>query len=178
MRRATSAFWLLFALALVIYLVMVAWSLPRIAADAGGLRAFDLRPAGYSHEEASAFLSALSPEGTRFYLDVQHRLDLAYPGLLAATLFFATLLLAPKQWGWLRWLLASAAVPGAIFDYLENGAVTAMLLAGPAGLSPELVETASFYTRLKSLFSTLSMTIVLVLLCIWAWRRRAGAGSG
>lgn len=178
MRRATRPFWLLFALTLAIYLVMVGWSLPKIAADAGGLVAFDLRPAGYSHEEARAFLTMLSAEGTDFYLDVQHRLDLAYPALLAATLFFAVLLLTPARWGWLRWLLALVAVPAAVFDYLENGAVASMLEAGAGGLTAEMVEAASFYTRLKSLFGALSMTIVLVLLGIWTWRRYAGARSG
>ncbi len=82
-------FWIMFAVMLGVYLVMVLWSLPLLMADAGGLPAFDLRPAGYSHDEAQAFLAALSPEGRAFYLDVQQWLDTAYPALLGVVLVMA-----------------------------------------------------------------------------------------
>ena len=72
-RRAVMA---LFAATIGLYLVMLLWSLPKIAAEAGGLTPFDMRPGGYSLAEARAFLAALSPEGTAFYLGVQHRLDM------------------------------------------------------------------------------------------------------
>jgi len=39
-------FWMIFAVMMGVYLVMVLWSLPLIMADAGGLPAFDLRPTG------------------------------------------------------------------------------------------------------------------------------------
>ena len=41
---------------------------------------FDMRPTGYTFVEAHAFLIALPPEGTTFYLNVQEKLDVAYPG--------------------------------------------------------------------------------------------------
>ncbi len=101
------AFWLLFAATLGVYATMLGWTLPAISAAAGGLPAFDMRPGGYSFDEAKAFLAALSPEGKALYLDVQHKLDTAYPGLLAATLFFAIARWRRKSWGIWRWLLAA-----------------------------------------------------------------------
>ena len=98
-------FWLVFAAMLGNYLAMILWSIPRISAEAGGLAIFDMRPAGYSFEEAKTFLAALSPDGARFYVQVQHRLDSAYPALLAVTLGWAIIRLAPASWGVWRWLI-------------------------------------------------------------------------
>ena len=164
MRPGRLAFWLLFLVTVAVYGAMVAWTLPTIAADAGGLIPFDLQPTGYGYDGALAFVGALSPTGVAFYLEVQHSLDLVYPALLAATLFFAIAALAKSRTGRWRWLLAATALPGALFDWLENSAVATMLAAGPDGLTPEMVTTASRWTVLKSGFTTLAMAVVVVLI--------------
>ena len=164
------AFWALFAVTAAVYLVIVLWSLPKISAAAGGAAPFDMQPFGYSFDEAKTFLAALTPEGSEFYLNVQHRLDAAYPALLAATLFFAIRALAPGV-GFVPTLPALIALPGAIFDYLENASVTAMLNAGAAGLTPELIARASRWTLLKSIFTTIAMLLLLALLGRALWFR-------
>ena len=166
-----GAFWLLCAATLVVYAAMLVWSLPTVSAAAGGLRSFDLRPGGYSFGEAQAFLTALTPDGKAFYLNVQQRLDLAFPALEAATLFFAILMLTPARWGIWRQILPLTAIPGAVFDYLENHAVASMLAAGPDGLTPEMVTAASRWTVFKSQSITVAMVIVLALLLLWAGQR-------
>jgi len=164
MKAASVGFWILFVVTLVVYGVMVLWSLPRIAGAAGGLAPFDMRPTGYGFDEAKAFLAALSPDGSVFYLGVQEKLDSVYPALLAATLFFAIAALAPARLGIWRWVLALIAVPGAVFDYLENAAVSAMLAAGADGLTPAIVASADRWTVLKSAFTAVAMvTLVLFL---------------
>jgi len=172
------AFWLLFAATLAVYAAMLAWTLPEITAAAGGLAPFDLRPSGYSFGEAKAFLAALSPEGKTLYLGAQHTLDAAYPGLLAATLYFAIAALAPAGWGRWRWAAALVAVPGALFDYLENGAVTVMLNAGADGLTPDVVATADRWSVYKSWATTFAMSLFLVLLAASAWRLMAAKLRG
>ncbi len=172
------AFWLLFAATLAVYATMLAWTLPAISAAAGGLAPFDMRPSGYSFDEAKAFLTALSPEGKALYLTVQHKLDAAYPGLLAATLFFAIAALIPKAWGRWRWLIALIAIPGALCDYLENAAVSVMLTAGADGLTPDMAATADRWTTGKSWATTVAMTVLLVLLVAWAWRMLAAKRRG
>jgi hypothetical protein len=167
------AFWFLFAVTLAVYVTMLVWTLPAISAAAGGLAPFDMRPSGYSFDEAKAFLAALSPEGKARYLNVQHELDAAYPGLLAATLFFAIAALAPKRWGPWRWVLALTAIPGALFDYLENAAVTVMLTAGVDGLTPDMAATADRWTTFKSWTTSIAMTVLLVLLLVAGWRMLA-----
>jgi len=168
---ARGLFWLVFAATLGVYLVMLVWTLPAITAAAGGLVPFDLRPTGYTADEARAFLAALTPEGAALYRNVQQRLDIAYPALLAATLVMAILLLSPAGLGRWRWLLAATALPGMVFDYLENASVAAMLDGGAAALTPELAAAASRWTVLKSAFSALAFTVLLVLLALWLLRR-------
>ncbi len=77
--RLHVAFRVVFALTVVDYLVMVLWSLPQLRA--AGLVPFDLRLCGYSPVEARAYLEALGPDQRAFYVGVQHRLDLVFPGL-------------------------------------------------------------------------------------------------
>ena len=172
------AYWLLFVATFAVYAVMVGWTLPAISAAAGGLVPFDLRPSGYTFDAAKAFLAALSPDGKALYLGTQHRLDAAYPALLAATLYFAIAALAPPAWRRWRWLAALVAVPGALFDYLENAAVTVMLNAGADGLTPDMVTTADRWTVYKSWASTFALSLVLVLLANWGWRRLTAKRRG
>jgi hypothetical protein len=129
-------FWAVVATTLAVYAVMLTWSIPAISDAAGGRAMFDMLPAGYSYDEARAFLTALSPEGADFYLRVQHRLDLFYPALLAIASGWAMVRLAPR-WRW-RLALLLVPVPGMVFDYLENCAVAVMLAAGEDGLTPEM----------------------------------------
>ncbi len=171
MKPGSVAFWILFAVTVIVYGVMVLWSLPRIAAAAGGLAAFDMRPTGYTFDEAKAFLAALSPEGAAFYLGVQEKLDSVYPALLGATLFFAIAALAPARLGIWRWVLALIAIPGAVFDYLENAAVSVMLTVGVDGLTPAAVEAADRWTVLKSAFTAVAMVTLVLLLVARLVRR-------
>jgi len=168
-------YWVIFALTMAVYLTMVLWSLPRIAMMAGGITPFDMRPTGYSFDQAKAFLTALSPEGASFYLNVQHLLDAAYPAMLAVVLAVGALGLAARRARWLGILAGLAASLGAAFDYLENGAVRMMLLSDPDAISDQLAHQASQWTVLKSACTTVAMSLVLVLI-IWSlvqkWQRR------
>jgi hypothetical protein len=159
-------FWALAGATFAVYATMIAWSLPTITAQAGGLMPFDLRPGGYNYDEAVQFLTALSADGVQFYRDVQHRLDMAFPALIALTLFFALWSLLPRRLGIWGALAASPALAIAVFDYLENQGVARMLTAGPEAVTPSMVAEASTWTLLKSTVTTVVMTAVLLLL-LW-----------
>ena len=163
--------WFVIAAVLAVYLVMVVWSLPKIAAMADGLPAFDMRPLGYTLAEARSFLAALSPEGRAFYTGVQHRLDLVFPGLLALMFLFLFRRLAP---GWPGQALSLIALAGAAFDWAENAAVAGLLAREP---TDETLVLASRLTLLKSACTTLAMTTLLILLAragLRRWRRTTG----
>jgi hypothetical protein len=174
MKLLSRLAWLTFGAMLAIYGVMVMITLPRIAAEAGGLLPFDLRPLGYSVDEAKAFLAALSQTGKDIYQSIQHRLDIVYPLLLTVTLFLAIVLTAPPSWPRARWIAAAVALPSLFFDWLENAAVRRMLEATPDTLPAELAETASRWTVLKSATGAIAMTLALLLVIGWLYRRIAG----
>jgi hypothetical protein len=169
--KSSIPFWTLVAATLCVYAAMIFWSIPSITREADGLAIFDMRPGGYTFDEAKAFLAALSDDGRRFYGDVQQRLDIAYPALLAITLGWSILRLAPHSWGLFRYILAATAIPGMMFDYWENADVAAMLAAGPDEITPETVAAASLHSQIKAGASTVAMTILLALLVWWAFRR-------
>lgn len=165
-------FWAVILATGVVYLAMLLWSLPAIARMAGGILPFDMRPMGYSAEEARDFLSALSTEGRAFYRDVQHWLDLAFPGLFALSLILGFLKLAPRP---LALVLSAVAIASAGFDWAENVAV-AGLLATPDP-TDAAIAAASRMTVLKSGCVTVALTAMLLLggLALWQrWRAKGG----
>ncbi|MCK0172315.1 hypothetical protein MWU53_14725 [Aliiroseovarius sp. S1123] len=167
----TRAFWVVFAAMVLVYCAMVLWSLPIIMSDANGLMPFDLRPSGYTTEEARAFLSALSESGRAHYLGVQHKLDTLYPGLMALSLILAYLLLFPTKWAAGFSVLAGLA---AVFDWSENSAVADLLRLGAEGIDEEVVSAAAQFTMLKSGFVAVALTILLVGVAGMMWRRWKG----
>lgn len=164
-----AAFWISFAGAAGVYLTMVLWSLPFVSDAAGGLAPFDMRPLGYSGEQARAFLAALSDEGRVFYIDVQHKLDILYPALLGLALVLGFQLLFPRPWAT---VFSVIALVGVAADYLENYLVTVMLTSGEP-VADKLVSLASFWTVSKSLSATISF-LVLLLGFGWMVLRRWG----
>tara|TARA_B100001778_G_C18588970_1_gene631252 strand:- start:1176 stop:1376 length:201 start_codon:yes stop_codon:yes gene_type:complete len=62
-----------------------------------------------------------------------------------------------------------------VFDYLENAAVRAMLVACPSALQPEQVETASRMTTAKSVFDSAAYGLLLLFLILSAVRRLRSA---
>ena len=143
----------------VLYMVMLIWTLPHLTAMAGGLVPFDLRPMGYSPNDARAFLGALGPDGAAYYLGVQQRLDTVFPALLALVLVISFRKLAPRKLGL---TLGGLAVLAAAFDYAENLAVRSMLQAGV--VTDAMAQRASAMTIAKSTCATVAISALLILL--------------
>jgi hypothetical protein len=164
-------FWASLLMGGALYAVMIVWSLPFVQMQAGGLVPFDLRPGGYTAEEARVFVERLSADGKSFYLNVQHRLDFFYPILLAVTLGTGMVLLAPPRWHARRWYFLALAAPGMFFDLAENHYVATMLRAPNGTFDLPAAESASAATLAKSVTTTVAMIAFLALLGAWVWRR-------
>lgn len=149
MKDATPGYWALVAATLCVGVAMLVWSFPVVTADAGGLPPFDLRPLGYEHAEAVAFLSALGEAGLAQYAGAQHMLDAIFPPLLFATLAIALWHLSRDLSRPTRIALVVVAAIGMVADGFENVAVREMLAAGPGGVTPDMVARASFLTVVK-----------------------------
>ena len=136
-----------------------------------GVRAFDMRPTGYSHADALALISALGEEGRRVYLAMQIPLDTVYPALLAISSAGTLYWLSQSFGSTARWYRAVAAVAylAAIADYAENVLIVWMLNAG-LGVLEAPVTAASLASVSKSLFSTIVFTTLLIALAELAIR--------
>lgn len=176
MRPRIVAFWCLLAVTIGVYATMLVWTLPAISAAAGGLTPFDMQPGGYDLPAAQGFLAALTEDGRALYLGAQHRLDAAYPALLAATLIWS--LAWAFRWApaWARIALAIPPVIGAAADYLENARVSGLLLA--EAVTADQVAAASQATIVKSSATTVAMLCLLAGLGLVAIRRLLGRRAG
>jgi hypothetical protein len=178
MIKTKTVFWATVAIALSLYITMLAWSLPILTKAADGLVAFDLRPGGYSFAEAKHYLETLSDDGNFFYRGVQHKLDTFFPAFEGIAVGWAVFLLAPAGWKNGRFVLLLPALAGTVFDYLENASVAVMLKAGATGLTQKMVTTASMFSQLKALFVTIAMVLLVALIVRWFWKRRKHQTTG
>lgn len=156
--------------ATAIYLLMILITLAHIEA-LSGLRPFDMRPGGYSPDQAKSLLNALGAIGRNFYLTRQLPLDLAYPALMAWTLVSL-----------LRWFESRGAgqrfvqigiwlsIGAAISDYLENAGICLMILSWP-NLSDSIVRASSFASIVKSGLTSAAVLTVLLSFVIWSFGR-------
>ena len=163
--------------------IMAFWTVAYLRRVAGGLAPFDLRPFGYTVEEAQALLHALSDIGRRYYADVQLQLDTAFPALYAISRGLLLLwVTAPGRTAErplplpARLALLVLPLATAWFDYFENEGIAAMLAAGPQA-GDDLIERTSLWTRAKSLAGLATELVCVSLAAIaymrWRHRRRA-----
>lgn len=154
---------ILFILTMTVYLLMLLYTIPKVESFAPGIALFDLSPGGYSYPYAVSLLESLGETGRNMYLTLQIPADFLYPGLFAVSYSLLLTWLFAKSFESDSKMFYLALVPvlGGFFDYLENICIVLMLNSFP-DLSQELVEVASTFTVLKSIFSTLFFVFLLV----------------
>ncbi len=162
---------LFWGVAILVYFLMVFGTLADIERITS-VRAFDMRPTGYTYADALALISALGDEGRRIYLMRQIPLDMVYPALLAISSASSLFWLSRSFDSTVRWYRAFAAMAylAATADYAENLLIVWMLNAGPS-VPEALVTAASLASMSKSILSTIVFTTLLVALTEFAIRR-------
>ena len=149
-----------------IYSLMINVTLAHIEAVSGHAP-FDMRPFGYGPTEAATLLEALGVEGRTYYLSHQIALDTLYPAMLAFTLI-ATICWFGQRMPNKKLVRFSIAfsVAGALFDYVENLGIVAMIWSWP-GVSVPLVYAVSTATVLKSVSTTVAVLLLFLVGLIW-----------
>lgn len=167
-----------FVLGAIVYLAMILGPLAELE-QISGLKPFDLRPGGYSHDSARDLIAALGPEGRRIYLWRQLPLDTAYPALFAlavagAIRWFSAALAAPL----IVWFQAAsyAAYLASLTDYLENALIVAMLNSGDDP-SLALTRIASAATLTKSVLTSVALTAMILAIVLFLARRLKRSGT-
>lgn len=125
---------------------------------------FDLRPMGYSYEEALYILSQLDDEWRSLYLFPQLFLfDILYPFLLAIAMYYfgkRLLILNNLKFRGPYLFLISIPFWSMIFDYAENTGIS-LMLQNSGNPSSFLVKISSSFSFLKSSTSTATWIILL-----------------
>ena len=155
-----------------IYLLMINVTLAHIEAVSGHVP-FDMRPFGYGSTEAATLLDALGVEGRGYYLSHQIALDTLYPAMLTLTLIATNCWFGQRMpnRSLVRFGIA-LSVGSALFDYIENLGIAAMIWNWPE-VSVPLVYATSTATTLKSALTTLA--VLLTLLVGFNWKRLSEA---
>lgn len=153
----------LFAMTMLVYITMLSYSIPLVAAFAPGLPLFDLSPAGYSFAYATELLMALGTEGRDTYLTTQLPLDFIYPGLFSITYSLMLIWLLGKLVSTSSKVHNLAFIPflAGLFDYAENVFIIKMINSFPE-IQASTVEVASVFTLLKSSFTMVFFLILTV----------------
>ena len=160
-------------IATVIYVAMISVTLAHIEAVSGQI-SFDMRPLGYHPNDAAALLEALGAEGRAYYLSYQIALDTVYPAMLALTLIAMICWFGRRMPG-SKLVRAGIilSVGCAVFDYLENIGIAAMIWSWPE-VSVPLVYATSTATILKSALTTLAVLLALLSGFLWVRLPKAG----
>jgi len=156
----------------IVYLIMVLVTLPHLRDLSGGMDAFDMLPGGYGFGDATTFLTAIGAEGRSYYLSRQIPLDMVYPGLFAISYALVWKWFLAKATGLPDMLGAVMFLPlfAGLADYAENAGIVAMLIKFP-DLSEMLVATASTFTIIKAVSTTLFFVALVGLILVVAFQK-------
>lgn len=161
----------LFSITMIVYLAILFYSIPKVVASAPEMKLFDVSPSGYTTDYAISLLNAIGPEGRDLYLSLQLPLDFIYPGLfiISWSLVFAWLL--KKNYALESKVYYTLYLPilAGLFDYIENVLIIMMLKAYP-DLGSGLVTAASFATIIKSILSSIFMTLLILSIIQVIWK--------
>ena len=163
----------LFIPAMIVYFIMLLYTIPQVAEYASGMKLFDLSPVGYSFEYANELLGALGVDGRGAYLYKQLPLDFIFPGLfaLSCSLLLSWLFLKSQNKSSKIFYFCFVPVAAGLFDYLENIGIIHLITSYP-NISNISVSLASAMTIIKSgltmaFFVLLIIGLVLLLRSKW-----------
>ncbi len=160
--------------AMVVYAIMLLYTIPLVEQYAPEMKLFDLSPTGYSYEYAMELLDVLGVKGRNVYLYLQLPMDFIYPGLFAVSccLLLAWLFSKSLNSSSQMFYLCFVPVAAGLFDYFENIGIVCMLIFYP-NVAKQLVAITSFFTLLKSGLTTAFFALLLIGVILFIKRKRA-----
>ena len=154
---------LFFIPAMIVYALMLSYTIPKVEEYSDGKKLFDLLPGGYSYEYAKELLTVLGVKGRDLYLYNQLPLDFLYPGLFAisCSLLLSWLFLKVTEPSSRWFYFCLIPVAAGAFDYAENILIVSMI-SGYPDISQGQVEIASLVTISKSVLTTLFFIVLTI----------------
>lgn len=154
---------LFFVPAIIVYVLMLSYTIPSVEKYSNGMKLFDLSPGGYTYEYAKELLVNMGNGGRDLYLYNQLPLDFLYPALFAisCSLLLSWLFLKIKSPSSKLFYFCLVPVAAGVFDYIENIMIIS-LLTGYPDISSAQVGVSSFVTIVKSALTTIFFLILTV----------------
>ena len=149
--------------AIIVYFIMLLYTIPQVSAYAPGINLFDLSLTGYSFEYAVKLLDTLGSEGRELYLYRQLPLDFIYPGLFAVScsLLLSWLFLKTQQTNSKLFYFCYIPVAAGCFDYFENIFIVSILTSYP-NVSEVSISIASVMTIVESVLTTAFFVLLII----------------
>jgi hypothetical protein len=156
---------LLFIATNIVYVFMLLVTIPSVMYYSRGMKILDMMPLGYDAAYVSTLFDTLGTAGREAYLYKQIPVDLLYPLLfgisscLVLAYFFNKLGKADSSFIYLCFI----SLFSGLFDYAENIGIISLLHHYPDQPTWMILMT-SFFSVLKSLFTTLYFVILIITL--------------
>ena len=149
--------------AIIVYFIMLLYTIPQVSAYTPGINLFDLSPTGYSFEYAIKLLDTLGSDGREMYLYRQLPLDFIYPGLFAGScsLLLSWIFLTTQKTNSKLFYFCYIPVAAGLFDYLENIFIVSILASYP-NVSEVSISLASAMTLAKSVLTTAFFVLLII----------------
>lgn len=163
---------ILFTVTIIVYLVMLTITIPKVMSYSGGMNLLDMMPAGYDAEYANNLLSSLGEQGRNAYLYIQLPVDMVYPLLFGVSYCLVLAYFLNKLGKTESFLFYLCYLPlfAGLFDYLENFGIIAMLNTYPANPG-FLTQITNVFSVLKSFLTTIYFVILIICLIVFVIRR-------
>ncbi len=154
--------------AMIVYFIMLLYTIPQVAAYAPGMKLFDLSPMGYTFEYAVKLLEHLGREGREHYLYQQLPLDFIYPGLFAVScsLLLSWLFLKSQDMNSKLFYFCYIPLAAGLFDYCENIFIVRILTSYP-DVSIISISLASTMTIVKSVLTTVFFVLLIIAVILY-----------
>lgn len=167
---------ILFVFTNLVYVLMLAVTIPGTMAYASGLKLLDMLPQGYDAAYIQNLFCTLGEEGRYYYLYRQIPVDMIYPGLFGISYclimgyFLNKLQKLDSFWFYMCLLPIIAGVA----DYLENLGIINLLVNYP-NLSSTIMSLTNAFSIIKSLTTSLffiALIITMIALGIKTLKRK------
>tara|TARA_R110000868_G_scaffold108065_6_gene295415 strand:+ start:39375 stop:39935 length:561 start_codon:yes stop_codon:yes gene_type:complete len=161
----------LFMLTNLIYIFMLALTIPKTMEFSNGLKLLDMMPGGYNSEYIKNLFSTLGEEGRSVYLFNQIPIDMVYPGLFAISycLVMAFFLEKIQKLDTVYFYLTLLPIVAGIADYSENFGIIAMLNNYPDTSELSMALT-NIFTIVKSMVTAVYFVALIITMAIFGFK--------
>ncbi|WP_299351625.1 hypothetical protein [uncultured Shimia sp.] len=165
MTRYTKTLSALTVVTAATYALLVGVGMAHLVLGPEKLQPFDLRPLGYSVQDAAQYLSLLNEDKAALYTGLLRRVDTLFPVLFGLWMGWVCWGLTRTLHPWSRVILLVAPASYTVMDLCENALVADMVLAFKTPPNPTLVSLASSYTVSKfvTLFVAFGLLLVMMI---------------